>query len=328
MIAECYAQRLLNPFRGTVHTVKYASAEAVTIDGLRWDIYVANEELLRGLGNVRRAQVSDIRYGSWSADRGLKRGPIFPSDDFRRLEAMGAMVYEHLTQVYQRVPFPLHDRYEYWLLDSGQRPLALLATALDDSELAADTAPAWRAGFTANEHFRCEALGLDAHATPGLNAGEYLARYINRCAGPSPAAQWFRRDPGQRASGMGGFGLAPGLAERTLEADDFPSLYLATARHDERHRQLIEDFLAWQAPWLLTLPLDPPTRRRLEQQSRAQAVLVSQHYRLYPEIIDRDALKATLVEAILRRAQAAPKTADENLTTFYLEMRDNPGPTD
>lgn len=38
MQIECYAQRLLNPFRGTMQVVKYASAEAVSTDGVHWDI--------------------------------------------------------------------------------------------------------------------------------------------------------------------------------------------------------------------------------------------------------------------------------------------------
>ena len=57
----------------------------------------------------RRAQISDIRYGHWSAEKGLKRGPLFPSDDFKRLEDMGAVVYEHLLQVHRDVPFRFRD---------------------------------------------------------------------------------------------------------------------------------------------------------------------------------------------------------------------------
>jgi hypothetical protein len=82
---HCYSQRLLNPFRGIVSYLGYQSADAVTADGRHWDIYVSNEALLDGLDPGRRPQISDIRYGSWSARRGLKRGPIFPSDDFLQM---------------------------------------------------------------------------------------------------------------------------------------------------------------------------------------------------------------------------------------------------
>ena len=115
MQIECYAQRLLNPFRGVVHVIRYESAEAVTTDGIDWDIYVANDALLDGLGRAgKRAQISDIRYGHWSAEKGLKRGPLYPSDDFRRLEHMGAVVYEHLRRVHRDVPFQFHDQFELW----------------------------------------------------------------------------------------------------------------------------------------------------------------------------------------------------------------------
>jgi hypothetical protein len=127
MQIECYAQRLLNPFRGAAHTIRYRSAEALTTDGVEWDIYVANDALLDGLGRAgKRAQISDIRYGHWSAETGLKRGPLFPSDDFRRLEDMGAVVYENLLTMHRAVPFAFLDQFELWLLDRRDRPLALL----------------------------------------------------------------------------------------------------------------------------------------------------------------------------------------------------------
>src|SRR3569832_1121778 len=59
MQIECYAQRLLNPFRGVVHTIRYQSAEAVTTDGVEWDIYVANDARRPG---ARRATRTDFRH--------------------------------------------------------------------------------------------------------------------------------------------------------------------------------------------------------------------------------------------------------------------------
>ena len=55
--------------------------------------------LLEGLEPGQRPQISDIRYGAWSRKTGLKRGPLFPSDDFLLMEAMGTRVYEHLLEV-------------------------------------------------------------------------------------------------------------------------------------------------------------------------------------------------------------------------------------
>jgi hypothetical protein len=52
MTFDCYTQRLLKPFRGTVNTIRYRSAEAVTADGIRWDIYVSNEALQHDLPDL------------------------------------------------------------------------------------------------------------------------------------------------------------------------------------------------------------------------------------------------------------------------------------
>jgi hypothetical protein len=90
-IFHCYAQRLLNLFRGVTNIVRYQSAEAVTMDGVYWDIYVANDALRQRLDATHNIQISDIRKGSWSQSQGLKHGPVFPYDDFKRLENMGAI---------------------------------------------------------------------------------------------------------------------------------------------------------------------------------------------------------------------------------------------
>jgi hypothetical protein len=148
MTVQCYAQRLLNPFRGAVHVIRYASAEAVTTDGVHWDIYVSNDALLRDLPQDSRVQTSDIRYGSWSAAQGLKRGPINLYDDFLVMEEMGARVYEHLTRVHERVPFPYADCFELWLLDRAGRPLALLDSVCSEREATLDhSARTWQAGY-------------------------------------------------------------------------------------------------------------------------------------------------------------------------------------
>ena len=76
MTIEFFSQRLLNPFRGITCTIRYKSAEAVTTNGRHWDIYVRNELLLDDVDLEQRHKVltNDIRYGSWSAKQGLKRG--------------------------------------------------------------------------------------------------------------------------------------------------------------------------------------------------------------------------------------------------------------
>ena len=315
MQIECYAQRLLNPFRGVVHTIRYESAEALTTDGVEWDIYVANDALLDGLGRAgKRAQISDIRYGHWSAEKGLKRGPLYPSDDFRRLEHMGAVVYEHLLKVHREVPFAFRDSFELWLLDQQDQPLALLHSVRADSET--DTKPPldWRAGIAAQEQFRSEAIAGLAES-----AGAYLTRYVNSLA--SGVVQWFRRS--DDGAGLGLHTLKGGdhLRGRVLEAEAFPPLFIATAAMDAAHTRLVHDYHAWQAPWMLLLPhLDSVTRCALEAAACQQAESIEKHVRLYPAIIDRHALQAARVEAALLRSQPRPQKQDEVMPMFYIEL--------
>jgi hypothetical protein len=315
MQIECYAQRLLNPFRGVVHTIRFQSAEAVTTDGIEWDIYVANDALLEGLGRAgRRAQISDIRYGHWSAEKGLKRGPLFPSDDFKRLEEMGAVVYEHLLKVHREVPFRFLDSFELWLLDPHDQPLALLHSVRADSDT--DTRPPldWRAGIAAQEHFRSAAIaGLTE------SAGAYLTRYINSLS--SGKAQWFRRS--DEGAGLGLHTLQGGdaLRGRVLEAVAFPPLFIATAGMDAHHTRLVHDYHAWQAPWMLLLPqIDSATRSTLEACAWQRADMIEKHYRLYPAVIDRQALQAARVEAALDRNLPRQASPDEVVPMFYIEL--------
>ena len=315
MQIECYAQRLLNPFRGVVHVIRYQSAEAVTTDGIEWDIYVSNDALLEDLGRAgRRAQVSDIRYGHWSAEKGLKRGPLYPSDDFKRLENMGAVAYEHLLKVHRAVPFKFHDPFELWLLDRNDQPLALLHSVRTDSET--DTKPPldWRAGMAAQEHFRSAAI-----ANLAGSAGEYLTRHVNSLA--CGVAQWFHRaDDG---AGLGLHTLKGGdiLRGRVLEAEAFPPLFIATAAMDAPHTRLVHDYFAWQAPWMLLLAhLDNGTRVALEAAACQQAESIEKHYRLYPTLIDQPALHAARVEAALVRSQPRPKNQDDVMSMSYIEL--------
>jgi hypothetical protein len=315
MQIECYAQRLLNPFRGVVHTIRYQSAEAVTTDGVEWDIYVANDALLDGLGRAgRRAQISDIRYGHWSAEKGLKRGPLFPSDDFKRLEDMGAVVYEHLLQVHRDVPFTFRDQFELWVLDRNDLPLALLHSVRTDSET--DTRPPldWRAGMAAQESFQSTAI-----ASLKESAGTYLTRHVNHLA--SGVVQWFRRSDDGAGLGLHTLNGGDHLRGRVLEAEAFPPLFIATGGMDEAHTRLVHDYHAWQAPWMLLLPhLDAATRSALEICARQQAEMIEKLCRLYPAVIDRATVQAARVEAALLRCQPRKKPENEVMPMYYIEL--------
>ena len=322
MTFECYSQRMLNPFRGIVSCIRYESADAVTADGEQWDIYVSNEALLSGFTDRQRPQISDIRYGSWSEQRGLKRGPVYPSDDFLLMEEMGYRVYRHLLEVNQQVPFPLLDRFELWLLDSGGRPLALLDSALTEADIDRKQPLDWRPGLECRQTFTSSV----AHRLVGETARQgavtdYLAGYINGRAGPQPAAQLFRRNSDGSGTGLWGNNLPAGWEDRNLTADEFPLHLLEMQDHDELHARLIDDFICWQAPWQLLLPdMDDAARGIFEQHARVQSHKVAQQYRLYPRIVDRSVIDAARVEARLRATHQQHQPADKVMSPFYIEL--------
>lgn len=318
MELECYSQRLLNPFRGVQRVIRYGPAEAVTTDGAHWDLYVRNDELLEGLDRSHPVLVSDIRFGRWSAEKGLKRGPLYPSEDFRRMERLGAVVYEALTQVHDQPVFPFRDCYELWLLDPDGALLALLASVLLPEEIERNLPLVWRPGHATKSVFP-----ISGHDEPA----EYLGRYVNRLAGREPAAAWLQRDPDGAGRAVAGVNLPASWAERTWGAAEFPAFFLRDGGHDTEHRQLIADFHAWQAPCLLLLPGWPvEVRYRLEAQARQQAETVEQLFHLYPDAVDERLIHACRVEALLKRSQAMSPTREEVLSTGYIEL--NPDESD
>jgi hypothetical protein len=299
MPVDYFAQRLLNPFRGCIQVVRHGSAEAVSMDGIRWDIYVSNDSLLAGLDETAgHVQVSDIRYGSWSAEHGLRRGPLYPSEDFYRMEAMGAIVYEHLLKLHAKVPFPFQDHFECWLLDASCLPLVLLESAVEAPDLVADFSHRWQIGQAALERFGDAALRLMA----AINDQASDVAWFHR----APDGTGTRLDDGEKT---------------TLPAESFPPLLI----RQEQEAPLaahVGDYLAWLAPWLLLLDtLSTGQRKRLERLARARARQVEQLHRLYPEVADPDLIQAARVEARLTQSPAAGGTnLEDGMSTFYIEL--------
>ncbi len=322
MAIEYYAQRLLNPFRGIINTVKYQSAEAVSTDGIHWDIYVSNDLLLEDLDTEGSVQISDIRYGKWSLASGLKRGPLYPSDDFKYLEQQGAVVLEYIQQHHEKVPFPLADNFELWLLDRNAMPLVLLDSVTQFQDIDTERSLTWRAGNLCRKTFKSDIWKqLSNDSAPLDNAADYLTSFINSQASDPPAAQWFERDAQGNAKGLLGINLDDILQTRQLPAEAFPVTLLNHPATDGHHHQLIDEFINWLAPWLLLLPtLDQQTRSHYENTARQQALVVEQQFRLYPEIIDKAAINTARVEAMFRNSQIEPEEEEDILSTWYLEL--------
>ena len=294
-MVRCYSHRMLNPFHGTVNVVAIEGADAVTRDGVHWSLYIQGgvDRELDDQGNAFEVELPDIKFGTWSAVVGLRRGPVRSVVDYQWLDALGSQLLEVVKRHAEGLPFPLQDRYELWLLD-GQTglPLVLLDSRCEAPEGPPYPVPDWRPGRRAREGFR----------TPdgtGQHPSERLARLVRSAAGPSPRAQWFCRD--ERGDGEGLAGV--GQVARRLPGAEFPELLLRQDWPNAEDEWLVRAFLDWQAPWLLSLQrLGRDSRRVLEQVGCRQALRLAGLYRLYPQIEDRQRVRAALVEAELRRS--------------------------
>ena len=82
----------------------------------------------------------------------------------------------------------------------------------------------------------------------------------------------------------------------------------------------MRDFLAWQAPWLLTLQGIPDgTRATLERAAFRQATRVADLYRLYPSVLDDARLNAARVEAALRSSTTrVVSSGEEGRLPFFV----------
>lgn len=321
-----YSQRLLNPFRGSMNIIEYRGAEAVSLDGRHWDIYVSNRELIRDLHSNKPIQTSDIRFGSWSAEKGLKRGALYPSEDFKQMEAEGAELYNYLLQHHHEIPFPFLDNYELWLLDKESAPLALINSARRENDMEKQPFLDWRAGNLCCKEFTSEAYETikDLH-NADLSAGQYLTHYINHLASTPPRAQWFKRTMDGHGIGIAGHNIAAELINRELNEISFHPFMISDRLHDNHHINLINEFIQWQSPWLLLLDtLSESQRMIFEETSRGRALVVDQLYQLYPEIINNSFINAARVEATLRKCSAKPDIQENVMSTEYIELSPSP----
>lgn len=302
-------------------------ADAVSNDGIHWALYIHGQHELAQLndGTQRDVTLPDIKYGDWSRRDGFKHAPIRNVVDHRRLDAIGAHLLAAVKFAAEQLPFPLRDTYELWLLDTHAQPLALLNVAVHDHERETPNAPHWRPGEAAKAVFTASSPLLDALENPC--AGQLVEDLVNRAAGATPAAQWFQRDIKGAGIGLDGLCIDTELNGRHLDASAFPQLLLATAWATPPERALLEEFLDWQAPWLLQLQnLTDTQRAHLEQIAVRRAGTVAQCHQLYPHVIDEDRLTAARVEARLRGTLDAPAAptpeadaVDVTLIPYYRE---------
>ena len=199
MDIRCYSRRLLSPFHGVQQVVSVPGGIAESMDGHDWQLYVADERIVSHTG------LSEVRYGDWNPTRGRRRSKIRGTLPSGLIEAIGNWLVQVLERMASRVPFPSQDRFECWLLEEdGERPLALLESAIEGDTLGPADAPAWYPGGTSGREFR-SAAGTLAELTD----------LIRQAAGRRPRAVWI-----ERTHDGGGIGI--GQSERRFDGTEFP----------------------------------------------------------------------------------------------------------
>lgn len=275
-----YGLRRLSPYQGTVQVVECPGFRAMSADGLRWRVQFLNQ----------RTRFSS--YGVWRAD------------------GQGSLIETERTQPIIRalrerppLPFPLADTLELWLLDAHDHlPLALLAATLPERAPAQAVALQWRAALAGDDGFRAPSLGTE-HQVSHMPHRSVLDRCVQRAAGPRPQAQWFRRDADGGGEGLGRPGVESALAGRRLDRPDFPELLLREQWGSEQERSLVRDYHEWHACNLLThTGLSRATRAALERAACRQAAKLFRVRHLLPEVVDTEAMRVALVEAVIRQS--------------------------
>lgn len=304
---RAYAQRRLSPFQGTVQVLEVDDGRALSYDGWSWHIQLRAQQAVTQMawGNIGPGQTTRpfFHYASWSSDGALRRLPINPMlGDVSAYPALQALL--QLLPTAPAPPFALADRYECWLVDADDAPLALFASACDDAARSLPQHPRWQTVGSDDAGFHSQALAESAAALRGPHAA-WLVDAVVRCTGMPLRLHWFRREADGGGVGIDGRHIPSGCAQRTAPAGGFPPLLLREDWPDPLAAAVVRDYLAWLAPYLLTLPDLPEARRAaLEVEACRHPQRLARVWRLLPRVLDRERVEAALVRARLELANS------------------------
>lgn len=280
-----YGVRRLGPYLGIIQLIDVGDACAYSTNGRSWRIR-------------QRTMSGGFRWGA----------TLVSDETVEEVQIVGADRLVDALRRQPRIPFPVRDRYELWLLNSRNgKPLALLRTTYRKQDVDKVEDPHWRpftlteTCFVSSSVERIEADSVQRHRkTPHRDR---LDRLVNMASRPMPVAEWFERQPDGSGTSLGGLRVQHNDIGRRLAANDFPALLVSEDWQDEKDKVLVDDYHDWQASLLLGHQnLSQATRRRLERAAcrRPQALLAA--YPLIPEVLDEEAMRVALVSARLMNA--------------------------
>lgn len=288
---DCYAIRRVNPFLGVWQVIKLSAARAISSDGIIWDIEIRAERR-NAWGSLNQATKahSYYRYGLWSETQGLKTNPVPPGMDREHLNASSKELIHHIKDLAGSIPFPLTDTRELWLLDPhSQLPLVLMASVEPKQSYTISEPRSWSAS-------------MSGYGLPGLgrfHAATELEAIVRKRAGYNSQKLWVERQSDGSATTLEG-------SEEKIPANLFPPYLIRQDWEDEAAASLVEQYISWLAPALLTLQqLSKHQRHYLEQRLQTSAASVDHHWQLYPEMTDENLISAARVQAHIQSSSFA-----------------------
>ena len=285
---RCYGIRRVNPFLGVLQIIKTDAGRAITANGVVWDI-----ELLTyspgGWGSLDKMdkQLAYYRYGLWSQDDGLVSRPLASQIDDELLKQQCHDLIEVVRDNRDKLPFQLIDSRELWLFDSdNQVPIALLASSVPDSKIRPPQPRYWSSALGKN--------GVSSqYRFPGADDLEMI---VKQRAGFNINRHWISRQ--QDGSGV------IESSQTLLSIDMFPPFLITEQWQDAKHAELVNGYLEWIAPTLLTLQhLTRTERLRMEKCLNIQARSIEHHWHLYPEVIEAEFLTVARVKGRMQNLQ-------------------------
>lgn len=308
MAVHCYALRRLGPFRGTLQVVQVEDGRAFSANGENWKVELLSRKPVRLSGpwgdlGPAAAERRYFTFGLWSRRGGLERAPLNAILGDQSDHPALAPLLEALEGT-PPLPFELADGLELWLLDATDGlPLALLRSQVGDDAPppVPRTQLAWRAlSHDAGGAAAAPVAGQPDEELTGHGAPALEQQVIARAGGVARRAQWFRRTA-HGGQGLGVLGEASGEG-RLLPATAFPPLLVREAWPEEAQQRRMDAYVRRLAAALLTLPLEPQLRRRLEQWAARHPRRLYGYHRLLPAVVDRERVNAALVAARLELA--------------------------
>ncbi len=299
-----FAIRRLSPFQGCLQVIEACDAQTSSSNGIDWRIQVKTQMSLDQWDNTDGSHPDQqiILFGFWSEEGGFHRVPLPQQVSSHQIEIAAQPIIDVLLSLTRCTPFTQCDNYELWLLDAKEsKPLVLISANSDAEQLPNIQQLEWQPTLLTDHSFT-SSKNNSTHNAPAHAAREALTNLVNQRAGQAPRAQWFERHADGSGKGIGGIHNDTAIQQRTLSKNEFPELLIHEDWPDKEAQDLINDYIEWQAPFLLCLPtLSKLTRKRIEQLAFKQPSKVESQHKLYPEVIDLERLKAVLIEAQMRR---------------------------